>query len=135
MFHYGTMQSENIPGPQIRLKIQSPQKGSLAMEFDAILDTGAAITCVPKHVIESIGKETLPYNSRLVRGAVGKGIRVDSFRVHLAIASCRFEHHEVIVLDRPFGLIGRDILNKYLITLDGPQEMYDWLGCSYAENE
>jgi hypothetical protein len=51
-----------------------------------------------------------------------------AYRVHLRMPSCgrAFENVEVIGRDMryAYALVGRDILNRYRIVLDGPHEKW-----------
>jgi hypothetical protein len=44
----------------------------------------------------------------------------DSFLVRLQIHEWEIEAVEVILGDDSYGLLGRDVLNRFLLTLDGP---------------
>jgi predicted aspartyl protease len=122
MFKYGTI--HDIPAPQISIKVFSTNN-RFNSETDAIADTGAAMTCIPKKVIDKIGEDKLRYKILTVRGAVGHASQMKSYIVHLRIGKCDFKNMEVIGFDREYALIGRDILNRYQITFDGPNLLWE----------
>jgi hypothetical protein len=124
MFEYGTLQSKKAPGPQIYVEARSPVDESLRAEVDAIIDTGAAITCLPLRVIRQLNPDDLDYRKVTVRGPVGWTESRKAYIVHLKILRCEFRDLEVVGLDRDYALIGRDILNGYAITVDGPTQRW-----------
>lgn len=124
MFRYGTTQTKSTPGPQIVIRAFSPSDESVSGEADAIVDTGAVMTCIPQRVVDELGADTLIYYNKFVRGAIGPKSRRKTYIVHLQIAKCSFQNIEVIAFDKEYALIGRDILNGYSITFDGPQGVW-----------
>lgn len=124
MEKYGNLQHKSIPGPQIQVCAISPNLDSLVVEFGAVIDTAAVVTCVPETVILQLDESKLAYSIRKVRGAVGKETTRKSFIVNLKIKDCIFENIEVITLDKEYALIGRDILNRYNVFFDGPNGIW-----------
>jgi hypothetical protein len=57
-----------------------------------------------------------------VTGATGAVARKKVFRAHLEIAGRQFTAFPVIGLSLTVGLVGRDILNHFVTTLDGPRK-------------
>jgi predicted aspartyl protease len=125
VFRYGPIQHKRVPAPQISVRVSSPQQEHLRSEVEALVDTGAAMTCIPEKIIAQLDKDCLQYNVRTVTGATGQQENRCSYIVHLHIAECDFRDIEVIALDRDYALIGRDILNEYELTFDGPNKIWE----------
>ncbi len=120
MFKYGTIQYGLIPAPEILVRATCPSDQSLSSVTEAVVDTGAAMTCLPQRVIDEIGAENLIYGHKRVLGAIGNEGRRATYIVNLRVAKCNLMNIEVIAFDREYALIGRDVLNSYMITFDGP---------------
>jgi hypothetical protein len=60
---------------------------------------------------------------RTVRAAGVAGILAEAtlFHVELEVIGHRFEHLEVLSTRRPYAIIGRNVLQRFMIRLDGPQ--------------
>lgn len=119
MFKYGTVQSKLRQAPQIEITAKSSLRGRAAAAVEAIVDTGAVMTCLPARVIRKLGGDRLGYSYRQVGGALGTG-RVKSYFINLKVADCDFPDIEVLALNKEYAIIGRDILNRYKVTLDAP---------------
>lgn len=117
MFRYGKTQTTHSPAPEVSILVRSPGKAEPGAFIQGVIDTGAVITCLP---IELAGfLRTDVYNWRTVTFASGSQ-RVKSVSVHLRIGECDFVEHEVLLVERPYALIGRDIINQFELTLNGP---------------
>ncbi|MDZ8222547.1 retroviral-like aspartic protease family protein [Nostoc sp. ChiVER01] len=91
--------------------------------MDAIVDSGACMTCVPSGYIDRMNAPI--YGRRLFRGAVGSPEYKMTFFVDIRIGEHQFEGLEVVAIDnKKYALIGRDILNQRKITLDGNNRMW-----------
>ncbi len=103
--------------PSVVGSVSSPVSSTIKADFVGMIDTGAAMTCLPEAVMEKLGPG-LEYRVTTVRGAVAHR-RSKVFTVNLRVEKCEFMEIEVLCLDKPFALIGRDVLNRYKIVLDG----------------
>jgi len=124
MFDYGTLQCRECLGTEIDiyayLNLQNSRAGR---RVNAIVDTGAVMTCVPEWVINRLGAST--YSFVQVRLANGELRDVQTVLVHIKVANYDIpERVEVAALNISYALIGRDILNQYRVTLDGPLETW-----------
>ncbi len=87
-----------------------------------MIDSGADATMIPLNFLKAIGaayKETM-----WMRGVAGERIEVDLYLVAIQIGSHLIRGLHVVAA--PAGneaVIGRDVLNQLVITLDGPAEM------------
>jgi hypothetical protein len=123
MAHYGTAQSPTaLVAPEIRLLISAPSNTAFPLAIPAIADTGAATTCIPQWALKQLEPYGLEYRWGTVRGPVGPPTPMRIYSVNLKMLECEYEDHEVGIIERNCALIGRDILNRYNITFDGPNE-------------
>jgi predicted aspartyl protease len=116
---YGTAQGKRTLVPQTTMSVCSPVNESAVHEITAILDSGAAMTAVPSALIPKLG-DSLEKDWREVTSPFGEKQLRPVYTVHLKIGSCEFKDRKVVVIERPYALVGRDILNSYKVVLDGP---------------
>jgi hypothetical protein len=93
-----------------------------------IIDTGAGVTSLPESIIAGLG--TLEYTIINIRSPLDKSkvISKKLYRVHLELQDENEKPHEheieVLAIPRNYGIIGRDILDKYKIFLDSPNKQW-----------
>lgn len=85
----------------------------------AIIDSGADGTMLPIDVLEAVG--ALYQDTVQMRGVLGESERVDRYTVGLKLGAITL--HSINSVAIPAGtesVIGRDVLNQLLLTLNGP---------------
>lgn len=85
----------------------------------AIIDSGADGTMLPIDVLEALG--ALYQDTVQMRGVLGESERVDRYTVGLKLGAITL--HGINSVAIPAGtesVIGRDMLNQLLLTLNGP---------------
>jgi predicted aspartyl protease len=120
VIHYGYNQQVTPPAPFVHVTIRCVETGREVSDFPAQIDTAADRTVVPMAIIEDLG--VVPLDELPVSGIGGQVLLLSTFRVQLSLR--RFTGWTIEVLahpQEPFVLLGRDILNRYRILLDGPQ--------------
>jgi hypothetical protein len=121
MFGYGTISKSKVPAPNVDLTAWLPTDKTTTVEIGAVVDTGATCTCIPRDALGQLGSdEDADYQYVKVHDALGTEHTVEMCSVSLRIGNCLFEDIEVVVTDNTYALVGRDILNKYKLTLDAP---------------
>jgi hypothetical protein len=123
--HYERIQDPlSIPSPIARIEVLNPNSSENRVKnVKAILDTGAGITSIPKSIIEKLG--ALNYTVIRIRSPLDRN-NILSRKLCRVIIEFDGQENEVEVLDiqKDYAIIGRDILNKYKITLNGPEEAW-----------
>lgn len=111
------------PAPVISIEISNPSNKRQNYQEKALLDTGADFTCIPSDVLNNL---TL-VKMREVRlaGYEEKDFEVKStYSINLKFNG--FEDiTEVVAIDSGSPIIGRDILNKLELILDGKKLQFD----------
>lgn len=90
----------------------------------AQLDTGADRTVIPGDFLEQL--ELARSGTTFVVGYAGHELEAPIYDLRLTVAG--FEPVAVEVLarsDEPWVLLGRDVLNRYRIVLDGPNQILE----------
>jgi predicted aspartyl protease len=103
----------------VRLGVRSPRTGDAA-EIDAKLETGADLCALPESVVAALDLS----HDRVVRAAGFAGImhEVPVYRADLALDGQRLVHVEALVTKRAYGLVGRNVLRRLIMRIDGPGE-------------
>jgi hypothetical protein len=118
---YGKLAHTRLRIPRLTIQVRSPQQELLSTDVPAILDTGSDRTCIPASVFTKLGELNFEYGEVGVQGAIGLAEKRKTFIVHLKFAECDFLDLEVVALEEEFALIGRDLLNRHKIVLNGPK--------------
>jgi predicted aspartyl protease len=130
---YRRSPSNTIPScPYIGLKVVDPRKG-ISFSADACIDTGADFSCVPQGALP---KTTLYYDRQIATDFAGQELVVDVAVILDATIHLLDDRNEVIaslhnidlrmpVISGDEALVGRDILNKLTLMLDGPKQNFE----------
>lgn len=88
-----------------------------------MVDSGADATAIPVQHLMRIG--ALPTERRWLRGVTGERRLVELYQVYLQIGG--FGQYVLAVGDTysDEATIGRDVLNHYVVTLDGPASVVE----------
>jgi predicted aspartyl protease len=123
--HYEQIQdNHSCPSPIARIEVSNPYDSKNKLKnVKAILETGAGVTSIPESIIKELG--SLLYTTINVRSPLDRN---ETIAMRLYVVRIKFDGklHEVEVLTIPrnYAIIGRDILNQYKITLNGPEETW-----------
>ena len=118
MVRYNYNQQVQPPAPFIYVAVVAPDQTARVERIPALIDTGADITVIPRKLITDLG--LIKFSEIGVRGFRLRTQPLDTFLVRLHIHDWEIEALEVIAEDESHCLLGRDLLNQFLITLDGP---------------
>jgi predicted aspartyl protease len=106
----------NPPAPGCQVSISF---GTNVRQYPALIDSGAAMTCIPGRLVRDLALIRIADTG--VTGATGHTEQEGIYRANLEFLGMRFNNFPVTSLrNKAYMIIGRDILNKYLTTLNGP---------------
>lgn len=93
--------------------------GTRGIELCGKLDTGADVCAIPSHLVSELAL----FPERTVRAAAffGNFEEVLVYRVDLEIAAQRLELVDALVTARPYVIVGRNALARFVCTFDGPR--------------
>jgi Retroviral aspartyl protease len=123
---YGHFQTEICIGPQCKIKIYNPSNSKLCSEILAIVDSGAVATCIPESNIQSIGNLVKGQDVRTKDFNNGTKSR-ETYHINIRIPGTQPDIMCVRVISVPgkkYAVIGRDILNKFKVVLDAPNNQW-----------
>lgn len=105
------------PAPVLPMRLGAPGQ-ELSYSMVALVDTGADTTVIPEEVAHRL---RLPRVGEIgVRGVGGVRQRAQIHTVMVEVAGFRVAV-EAIALGSD-GLVGRDLLNRWVVTLRGPEQ-------------
>jgi hypothetical protein len=124
--------SPNSP-PGLTLQVQvSPLDGRIRREINGIIDTGADFSTIPEKLAKELQLKTK--GGRLVMGFTGKDIEYcETYLITLSLDNKSSFDLEVFSTAREHCLIGRDVLNQFVIHANGPKKYFRVTDeCSYC---
>jgi predicted aspartyl protease len=119
MIRYSYNQQLTPPAPFVHVTVRPPERGIAVSDLPALLDTAADITVIPARIAEEL--QLIPLDEVPIGKFDGRVSWVSTFLVQLALRQATPKVIRVVASrDEPYVLLGRDVLNDYRATLDGP---------------
>ncbi len=87
------------------------------------IDTGADITIIPFTLVQEL--DLVPKYRLRMRGYDGNETERLGYDVGLEILGYKFDFFQVIAAPRDNVLLGRAVLNSFIITLDGKSQTFE----------
>ncbi|MCI0347556.1 MAG: retroviral-like aspartic protease family protein, partial [Chloroflexi bacterium] len=105
------------PAPVLEIRLGVPGEALVVGPLPALVDTGADATIVPAGLLRSLHAQV--DDRRLLRTPWGDPVRVNVYLLDVAIGDLRLPAVEVVADERGDEVIlGRNVLNKLMVTLD-----------------
>lgn len=108
--------------PIVELTVGTPD-GARTAKLPGLLDTGADWTTIPAFLVPALDLQPLGDSS--ITGFGGVSISVSTYLVSTEIRDLQRHIVKVAAADEPIVLIGRDVLNHFRVTLDGPRGLFE----------
>lgn len=121
MIRYAYNHQLQPDAPFVLVSMKNPLDGTEARDLPAQLDTAADRTVIPLAFVEALG--LIPLGTVHVGGFGGHVSEVPLHAVLLGVHS--FEPSLIRVVahtEESWILLGRDVLNRYRVVLDGPEK-------------
>jgi len=104
------------PAAFVQVQVTNPTTDA-SYRLSAKLDTGASVSVIPNKVVKVL---SLPPRSEALFYAFDGGSSVRPiFHIDLEIEGCHLSLLEVTSSRRKDMLLGRDVLNQFIVTFDG----------------
>lgn len=117
---FAYLSSYDPPLPIIELAIANPNNQAVTTEV-FIFDSGSDMTCIKGNVFDLLKLEYFGYAT-----LAGKTGEEDEYQTAIVRIETPFGVHELteVVIDSNTdeNLLGRDVINKWKVTLDGPNQ-------------
>lgn len=105
------------PAPFLDITISNRSNRRWRATIPSLLDTGSEITAIPERTIERL--RLYPVGRLKLTGIHSTKINY-TYSINLRILTYKFTDLEVVSTPLEFAVVGREILNDLLLTLDGP---------------
>jgi len=111
------------PAPVAEVTVLHPVTGVASALLHGKLDTGADITVIPETLVSKLGLSPKAY--LWARGYDGTFSHRPVYYVRFGIEGIELIAVRCIAADRQNVLVGRNVLNRFVITLDGKHLRFD----------
>ena len=112
----------NPPAPVIPIEVRNPLTGA-SMQLRAQIDSGTSITVLPASAAADLGLNAT--GTLEARGFDLTPKRLPTFLVMMLVDGFVILNAEVVAAHRDDMLLGRDVLQNFILTLDGKTETFD----------
>jgi hypothetical protein len=108
------------PAPMARVSLRTSQKSAVVDDVPMLIDSGADLTLVPERFALELGLELDQSDSYELEGFDGRKTKARSAQLELVFLRRTFKGR-FVVINSECGFLGRNVLNHFVLTLDGPQ--------------
>lgn len=110
------------PGPYVTLRVTW---GGGSRDLLALVDSGADGSQIPDVTAQALGLQQI--DTQTVIDANGNSQDRPVYVVNAEFEGFTFDFVEVVGSDYPIALVGRDVLNELITTLNGPASVVDFV--------
>ena len=119
------------PAPMARVTLRAIPTRKIITDVPMLIDSGSDLTLIPEASIAELGPN-LGLDKRVeLQGFDGRVTAARSVELDLIFLGITFRGR-LAVVDSPVGVLGRNVLNRFAILLDGPN--LNWKELSRAIN-
>jgi hypothetical protein len=115
--------SLNPPGPVADVVVMHPVKASRRHALRGKMDSGADTTVIPERVVTALGLAA--HGHTWTRGFDGTYKRRLVFYVRMRVEGFDVPSVRCVAADRRTVLLGRNVLNRFIIVLNGKNLTFD----------
>jgi predicted aspartyl protease len=113
------------PAPFLTINLSSIHRGEPSATIECLVDTGADISVIPLSLAEKLN--LAPIGVMLVEGFDGEQRQLPLFAIDITLETRRLTGIEVVTYATNHGILGRDVLNRLRLLLDGPDQRVEIL--------
>ena len=115
--------SYDPPAPVAEVSVGHPLTGVTTEGTPGKLDSGAALTVIPQWMVVQLG--LIPRGEIWARGYDGPYSQRGFYFVRLVLDGHPLAPVQCLAADRETVLVGRNVLNRFILTLDGRRLRYE----------
>ena len=112
------------PAPVAFVVLRNPATGVVLPDVPMLIDTGADATLLPASAVKKIGVEIEAVSDFEVQVFDGETKRLQLAKLELFFLDKKFVG-EYLLIDRPIGILGRNVLNNLRLVFDGIRAKWD----------
>ena len=112
------------PAPVANVTIRNLERDTIHSDVPMLLDSGADVTLIPRTATDALGEIAVPGRQYELTGFDGSVSFAPVVRLELLFCG-RVFRGQFLLIDRPWGILGRNVLNAVPILLDGPHLVWD----------
>jgi predicted aspartyl protease len=121
MIAYNT--SHDPPAPVAQVTVANAMRRRRHRSAPALLDTGSDITAIPRSLANTL--QLYPIGQIRLEDVQAQTLQVLTYAVQLTIAGLIIPRLEVILTGLDYVVLGRDVLNRFYVLLNGPETAFD----------
>ena len=110
--------------PVARVSLRHPGSSLTVTDVLMLIDSGADVTLIPKSSFDLFGLEIDLDDTYELKSFDGRTSNLNAVRLDLIFLQKVFKGR-FLLMDEKFGILGRDVLNHIVLTLDGPHLNWD----------
>jgi hypothetical protein len=111
------------PAPVATVTLFDPQSGAAVRDVPLLMDTGADITLLPRRAAERLGVAVSMDLDHELEGFDGNRSHATAAEQALIVLG-RGYHGRFLLIEEDCGIMGRNLLNKLTLLLDGPRQQW-----------
>jgi predicted aspartyl protease len=120
MVRYADNRQVTPDAPFVHVSVRPPSEGHAGVVVPAQIDTAADLSVIPAQLVEEL--QLVPLDAVSALGFGGHLVTLLTFLVEIQIRELDPVTVKVLASpDEPHVLLGRDVLNRFTILLDGPK--------------
>ena len=112
------------PAPLAQVTLRNPDTGATWSDVPMLLDSGADVTLIPQAVMSLAEEPVVPDRQYELIGFDGSTSFAPVARLERLFCRRTFRGR-FLLIDQTWGILGRNVLNKIPILLDGPCLVWD----------
>jgi hypothetical protein len=112
------------PAPVALVDLRSQKTGRSRPDVPMLIDSGADVSLVPASVLGELGIEPASDKFYELIGFDGRSAMVPVAKLELLFCRRTFRG-QFLIVEQPWGVLGRNILNAVSVLLDGPRLAWD----------
>ena len=114
----------NPPAPMAQVTIANAMQRRRHRNALALLDTGSDITAIPRSLASEI--QLYPIGQIRLENVQAQTQKVLTYAVQLTVAEMTVPRLEVILTGLDYVILGRDVLHRLNVFLNGPDAAFDF---------